>query len=113
MKELKDVRKKQRNQATSAEAILWKLLSGRKCGGLKFRRQHSAGPYILDFYCPEAKLAIELDGDVHIYPLRNEYDVVREAYLESKSIKILRIKNKLVFERADVLEEKITGYALV
>jgi very-short-patch-repair endonuclease len=65
--ELKEVRKKLRNQATPAEAALWKLLSGKKCGGLKFRRQHSVGPYILDFYCPEAKLAIEVDGNAHDY----------------------------------------------
>ena len=53
-------RKELRNHSTSAEATLWKMLKGKQIAGLKFRRQHSVGPYILDFYCPQIKLAIEL-----------------------------------------------------
>ena len=63
--ELKSVRKDLRNMSTSAEATLWKLIKGQQIDGLKFRRQHSVGPYILDFYCPQFRLGIELDGEVH------------------------------------------------
>lgn len=62
---LKDRRKELRNNLTIAEASLWKYLKGRRMHGLKFRRQHSIGPFIVDFYCPEEKLIIELDGEVH------------------------------------------------
>ena len=56
--ELKSVRKDLRNMSTSAEATLWKLIKGQQIDGLKFRRQHSVGPYILDFYCPQLRLGI-------------------------------------------------------
>jgi very-short-patch-repair endonuclease len=60
-------RKKLRNKGTSAEAELWKHISNRKLFGRKFRRQHSVGAFILDFYCPSQKLAIELDGEDHYW----------------------------------------------
>ena len=58
-------RKRLRNESTQAEKILWAYLAKSKLGNLKFRRQHSFYNYILDFYCPEARLAIELDGQIH------------------------------------------------
>ena len=62
---LKPIRKLLRNQSTAAEATLWKMLNKGQVGGLKFRRQHSVGKFILDFYCSKLRLCIELDGEVH------------------------------------------------
>jgi len=60
--ESNDRRKELRENLTAAEALLWLNLKGRRLNGKKFRRQHSIGPYIVDFFCPESRLAIELDG---------------------------------------------------
>lgn len=64
-KHLKDFRKELRNNSTKAESRLWKVLRKRQLEGRKFRRQHSIGNYIVDFYCPEEKLIVELDGAIH------------------------------------------------
>ena len=69
-----------RNNATSAEAILWRALKGKQVEGLKFRRQFSVGPYVLDFYCPEIRLGIELDGGVHNESYTKEYDEMRTEF---------------------------------
>ena len=68
LKEKKELRKQLRNNATPAERKLWKALQGKKLDGFKLRRQHSIDRYILDFFCPTANLAIELDGDSHYTP---------------------------------------------
>ena len=65
LKDQKTLRQSLRNNATATEAILWKALKGKQIDGLKFRRQFGLGPYVLDFYCPEIRLCIELDGDIH------------------------------------------------
>jgi very-short-patch-repair endonuclease len=64
----------------------------------KFRRQHSIENYILDFYCPQENLAVELDGDIHNGFSQRKHDKKRDAYLESIGIKVLRFENKFVFE---------------
>jgi very-short-patch-repair endonuclease len=94
--ELKTFRKSLRNNSTLAEAILWKHIKGRQLNGRKFRRQHSIGSYILDFYCPEEKLAIELDGAHHFTPEGLAHDEKRTHYLNSLNIKVLRFENDLI-----------------
>ena len=84
----RELRKKQ----TSAEELFWEFIRNRQFLGLKFRRQHQVGDYILDFYCHEAKLAIEFDGSVH--ETRKKKDNKRDAYLTSLGIKVVRIPNK-------------------
>ena len=106
-KYLKQRRKKLRNSLTPAEAGLWILLKSSALGGLKFRRQHSVGNYILDFYCPEYKLAIELDGEWHNTEEQKLKDDKRTAYLNSVGITVLRFENKEVFEGTDNLLEEI------
>jgi very-short-patch-repair endonuclease len=96
-KELESKRKRLRNNSTPAEIFLWTLLKNKELGR-KFRRQHSVGNYILDFYCPSEKLAIELDGAGHFEPRRMEYDKVRTAYLNSLGIKVVRFENEQVFQ---------------
>ena len=101
-------RKNLRNHGTSAEAIMWNLLKRRQILGYKFRRQFSVGPYILDFYCVEAKLAIELDGAQHYTIDGNEHDFKRKEFLEKlHDIKILRFENKNVFDYPDTLTQLI------
>jgi len=97
-KYLKDFRKDLRNNATDAEKQLWQYIKGSRLG-MKIRRQHSIGNYIVDFYCPEAKLIIELDGEYHFTEAGIEYDKQRTAYLTSLGFMMIRFENKEVFER--------------
>jgi very-short-patch-repair endonuclease len=103
----KNRRKELRNNATPAERQLWRILKSRNLDGHKFRRQHSVGPYILDFYCPTQKLAIELDGDTHYTNEAEDYDVNRTKYLNSMGITVLRFINTDVFQNLDGVAEKI------
>ena len=82
----KQIRKKLRNSATPQEVILWSRLKNERLG-CKFRRQHSIGKYVVDFYCPAKKLIIEIDGSQHI---DNTYDTDRDAYLKNLGFKVLR-----------------------
>ena len=93
---LKVKRKYLRNNSTKAEILLWKQLSRSKLYGLKFRRQHSIGHYILDFYCPEKRVAIELDGSAHGSDDRKKYDRERQRFIESCGIEVLRFYNDQV-----------------
>ena len=79
--------------------MLWKLLQNKKLKGRKFRRQHSVASYILDFYCPKEKLAIELDGQGHLEATQAEYDYDRTLFLNEFGIKVLRFENKEVFQQ--------------
>jgi very-short-patch-repair endonuclease len=96
-KYLKDQRKELRNNSTSAEAVLWTLLKKSQLCGRKFRRQHSIGKYIVDFYCPTEKLAIELDGHFHFTQYGLDGDEKRTKFLTTQGVKVLRIENKYVF----------------
>ena len=110
---LKTRRKELRNNATPAERLLWGILQHSNLGGYKFRRQHSVGPYILDFYCPAAGLAIELDGDSHFTDDAVAYDQERTAYLNSLQITVLRFLNTDVYDKlaavGDSILEEIKG----
>ncbi len=90
-----------RNNSTPAECELWNCLKGKRIRNLKFRRQHSIGNYIVDFYCPKLKLDIELDGEYHIY--NEEYDRLRDGKLCSLGITTLRYENLMVFEHPNVI----------
>jgi very-short-patch-repair endonuclease len=106
-KELEGRRKELRNNGTSAEAILWTALKGKQLDGRKFRRQHSVGNYILDFYCPSEKLAIELDGDSHFTMEGMKYDEVRTTYLNGLNIRVIRFLNGDVFGNLKGVVERI------
>lgn len=83
-----------RKEATKAEQVLWQYLRDRNFLGKKFRRQHTFHGFILDFYCPKDKLAIELDGSIHIG--KKEYDLERQNAIGDFGVKILRFKNSEV-----------------
>ena len=101
-KKHRPVRRSLRTNGTPAEGALWRILKGRKVGGLRFRRQFSVGRHILDFYCPALRLAIELDGDYHYHCNVPEKDYERMSELEREyGIKTLRFENKVVFENPE------------
>ncbi len=80
-----------RNALTPPEARLWTALKGRQLG-VRFRRQHPVGVYILDFYCASAKLAVEVDGMIHYEPERAAHDARRTAWLAGRGIRVVRIE---------------------
>src|SRR6266487_5841857 len=90
----KEFRRDLRNSSTAAEAVLWKSLQRRQLCGKKFRRQASIGRYIVDFYCPESRLVIELDGESHFSMTIDDYEAERTRYLEAQGLKVLRFENK-------------------
>ena len=96
--ELKTFRRQLRSKLTPAEARLWTLLKSSRLDGRKFRRQHSVGGYILDFYCASEKLAIELDGYRHFTDAGRAHDYERRIFLERFEIKVVRFENELVFK---------------
>jgi very-short-patch-repair endonuclease len=105
--ELKDRRKALRKDQTDTERIVWSVLRNKQCNGLKFFRQFSVGPYILDFYCPKKRLAIEIDGGQHAKADRQEYDEIRTQYLLQNNIIELRFWNNEVLENLEGVYDRI------
>ena len=93
---LKDKAKDMRNKPTEVEKMLWNVLSNKGLDGLKFRRQHIIGEYIVDFVCLEKLLIIEVDGSIHNESLQIEHDKIRTEWLESKGFKVIRYSNEQV-----------------
>lgn len=103
---LKDRRRQLRTEQTPAEKLLWQHISRDKIFGLRFLRQYSVGPYILDFYCAKLRLGIEVDGEVHNEKERKLYDKDREKYLKNLDIEVIRFWNDDVLKNIrDVLKE--------
>ena len=94
-----------RKNQTEAENILWQKLRNRQINNLKFHRQYGAGPYILDFFCPQIRLAIELDGEQH----KNDviYDKERENFLKDKDITTIRFWNDEIMSNLEKVLERI------
>lgn len=93
LKPLKEYRRALRSNGTPEEAMLWKALRNSQLEGKKFRRQHSIGNYIVDFYCPSEKLVIELDGQPHFNPGTQANDHERDEWLKAQHFKVLRFEN--------------------
>ena len=102
-----DRRKELRNNQTKAEIILWEKLRRRQIGGYKFRRQYGIDEYIVDFYCAELKLIVEVDGGYHDEKEIQSYDMKRDGYLTSLGLKIIRFKNEEVLNSCDEVVEKL------
>jgi len=96
--------------ATEAEASLWKFLRSRKVLGKKFRRQHGIGPYIVDFYCDETKLVVELDGSVHDTDEAKVYDAERSQYLTDMGYRVIRFRNNEVTENLPNVLQRIEAH---
>ena len=88
----KTLRIQLRQHATVPEQYFWQAVKGKQLG-FKFRRQHGIGPYIVDFYCPERKLVIELDGYSHFSVEGRQYDAQRDTYIQGLGIRVLRFSN--------------------
>ena len=96
---------------TIAEKLLWNRLRKRQVRGKRFLRQYSVEKYVIDFYCPELKFAIEVDGGIHNQPGEYENDKERQTKIENYGIRFMRIKNSQIFENIDEvilsIEEKL------
>ena len=95
------LKRRLRSDMTAAERRLWAVLRLRQFHGLKFRRQHGIGPYIVDFYCPEQGLVIEVDGDTHAEVMRQLTDQRRDVYLQSLGLAVVRYTNTEILENLD------------
>lgn len=92
---------------TEGERKLWRLLRRKQLGGYRFRRQATIGPYIADFFCPKARLIVELDGEPHAYEDRQIKDEKRTRWLEAHGCRVIRFWNIDVFKRPDEVVDVI------
>ena len=93
--------KQLRTHLTDCERLLWRQLRNRQLSGFKFRRQHPLPPYVLDFYCAELMLVVELDGGQHYDDVGLEKDRLRSDYLEHLGLEVLRFSNLDVLQNLD------------
>ncbi len=104
---LKPLARQMRCEPTTAEKLLWQKLRNKQLLGFKFRRQHPIDRFIVDFYCAEARLIIEVDGEVHDYT--QVEDAIRQEFLESLGLRVIRFKNEEVLMGFDGVLEKIVS----
>jgi very-short-patch-repair endonuclease len=107
---LKSTRDQLRKNLTEGELVLWEVLKDKKLCGRKFRRQHSIGYYIADFYCPSENLIIELDGQHHYTPEGIAKDIDRDSHLEMMNIKVLRFENKEILNNLTKVLQNIKSH---
>lgn len=106
---LKSLRRDLRNNQTEAEEKVWSRIRAKQVRGLRFHRQYSVGLYILDFYCPKLRLAIEIDGGQHSDSQTTSYDEKRTSYLREHNIKVLRYWNHEVLTQIEDVVADITN----
>ena len=104
---LKQLSQKLRKNMTDAEILLWSKIRMKQLKGLMFSRQKPLGEYIADFYCAKAKLVIEVDGGQHFSDDSIEYDRIRDEFMESMGLKVLRFTNTDVIENIEGVVEVI------
>jgi very-short-patch-repair endonuclease len=90
-----------RKNSTASERILWNALRNRGLAGLKFRRQYPVGQFVLDFFCLEKSLAVEVDGKIHKNPATQNHDRERDKYLSQLGIRIIRVFNDQVLHNLE------------
>ena len=96
-----------RQEPTEAEKILWEALRGKRLNGLKFRRQHPYEHYVLDFFCVEYQLAVELDGSVHGILDQAAYDEERTSFLNEHGLRVIRFRNEEVKKNLSSVLQRI------
>jgi very-short-patch-repair endonuclease len=99
-----------RKEQTMAEEVLWSHLKNRRLNGKKFRRQHPLDKYVLDFYCHQHKLAVELDGAIHNDKLVKRFDHERTLFLNTCGIKVIRFYNSEVLKNIELVLQKVSQY---
>jgi very-short-patch-repair endonuclease len=112
-RKLKQPSRKLRKNMTAAEIFLWSKIKRKQIKGCWFYSQKPVGEYIADFYCPRAKLVIEVDGGQHYYQENKEYDKVRNQYMLSLGLKVLRFTNTEVLTNIDGVIEVIECNMLI
>jgi very-short-patch-repair endonuclease len=100
-----------RRNETETEEVAWRSLRALKFRGFKFRRQHAAGPYIVDFCCPQRRLIVELDGGVHAQPSQTRRDASRDRKLRSLGYTVMRLPNGIVMEAPELFVSKVLDVA--
>ncbi|MDB5705449.1 MAG: methylase [Sphingomonas bacterium] len=100
-KEALERQRRLRRERTEPEKRLWSHLRGRQVADLKFRQQVWLGPYIVDFFCAEARLVIELDGETHVEPGAEAYDERRTAFIEAEGYRVRRFWNNDVMQNTE------------
>ena len=105
-------RRQLRSDSPTAETTIWTSLRRKNIVSYKFRRQYSVGSYVIDFYCPALKLAVEIDGDSHFIGDAVEDDKRRQAFIESFGIRFLRFTNRDIYDNLEGVLEAITSVAL-
>lgn len=108
-KQQKLLRQQLRSAVPLPEKILWARIRNQQLG-VKFRRQHGIGRYIVDFYCPEHKLIIELDGDSHYQDGAQEYDAIRDEFMNALGLQVMRFTNSELMENPEAAVMKIYNY---
>ncbi|HEX6042535.1 endonuclease domain-containing protein [Longimicrobium sp.] len=98
-----------RQEETYAERLLWRVLRNRAVNGLKFRRQHPLDGFVIDFFCAEARLCVELDGGIH--DPQQERDAARTAQLEARGLRVIRFRNEEVENEMDSVLRRIAKAA--
>ncbi|OGH77983.1 MAG: hypothetical protein A2469_01165 [Candidatus Magasanikbacteria bacterium RIFOXYC2_FULL_40_16] len=106
LKNNKKIRQKLRNTTTKSEKKLWSEIKQSRLG-YKFRRQHGIANYIVDFYCPDLQVIIEIDGYIHAEDYQTEKDKKRQKFLENKGFNILRYRNEQVLYEIDSVLQDI------
>jgi very-short-patch-repair endonuclease len=99
-----------RNNMTTAEIMLWSRLRSKKIDGYKFRRQQPIFNYIVDFYCHELKLIVEVDGEIHSFPDKKDYDKNRDRILQISGYNVLRLTNLEIETETDAAITKIRAF---
>jgi len=108
--EVKRTRRKLRRNSTVTEDLLWIYLKNRQLVGQKFRRQYSIGKYVVDFYCPQQRLIVEVDGSIHQKPEVKKNDILRQEFLESLGLRVLRFSNSDVNCQIQTVLETIRNF---
>lgn len=99
-----------RKRMTAPELVFWTAVRNRKLKDYKFRRQYSVGRYVIDFYCPSVRLGIEIDGESHFVDNQQQYDRVRQEYIDALGIKVLRYTNTEVMKNLNGVLEDVSKH---
>ncbi len=103
---LKPLARQMRKKLTLAEALFWQRLRKRQVLGHKFRRQHAIERFIVDFYCRDARLVVEVDGPIHQYT--QEEEAIRQTFLESQELEVIRFSNQEIVQHISRIVERVT-----
>lgn len=96
---------------TPTEHLLWDRVRDRRLNGMKFRRQHAIGRFVIDFFCAEARLAVEIDGEIHDDPEQQARDRERQGLIEEQAIRFIRFSNRMIEQDIDAVCGEIVSFA--